>query len=284
MAAGTAYAKRYAGGFVDKPTLTTPIDSAFLNAVEAALLQLIGNAPTADGQVMQWVDAQTKYGPALLLNKNIDAAAAIAKSKLDFTGANGIVNADVAGAAAIARSKLDFGAGLVNADISAAAALAISKFAGYPADATKVLKGDGSWATIFIPIGGEWTFSGKNNGSKTAITMTTRNFDDMSGSDWTASAFYTVPAAGKYLCLARGQMSGQSGAGSGHFWLERQNSSAVLQETLGESDSVNLNLPLAMTGAFVTCNASDRIVLSTSNGATGTAGSMDGKVSIIRFS
>ena len=27
MAAGTAYSKRYAAGFVDKPTLTTPIDS-----------------------------------------------------------------------------------------------------------------------------------------------------------------------------------------------------------------------------------------------------------------
>jgi hypothetical protein len=38
-----------------------------------------------------------------------------------------IVNADVAAAAAIARSKLDFGGGLVNADIAAAAAIAYSK-------------------------------------------------------------------------------------------------------------------------------------------------------------
>jgi len=106
MAAGTAYAKRYAGGFVDGSGGGSAIDSAFLNAVETALLQLIGAAPTADGQVAQWDNANTRFGPALILNKNVDPAAGIAKSKLDFTGANGIVNADIAGAAAIDGSKL----------------------------------------------------------------------------------------------------------------------------------------------------------------------------------
>lgn len=106
MAAGTAYAKRYASGFTDLDG-SKPVDAAFLNAVETALLQLIGAAPTADGQVAQWDNANTRFGPALLLNKNIDPAAAIAKSKLDFTGANGIVNADIAGAAAIDSSKIN---------------------------------------------------------------------------------------------------------------------------------------------------------------------------------
>lgn len=129
MAAGTAYAKRYAGGFIDGSGGGTPIDSVALNALETALLQLIGAAPTADGQVAQWDNANTRFGPALILNKNVDPAAAIAKSKLDLTGANGIVNADVAAAAAIARSKLDFGSGLVNADIAAGAAIAASKLA-----------------------------------------------------------------------------------------------------------------------------------------------------------
>jgi hypothetical protein len=127
MSAGTPYTKRFGGGFIDLPSEVTPIDQQFLNAVEAALLQLLGAAPTADGQVAQWDFANTRFGPALLLNKNIDPAAAIAKSKLDFTGANGIVNSDIAGAAAIARSKLNFGAGLVNADIAATAAIAYSK-------------------------------------------------------------------------------------------------------------------------------------------------------------
>lgn len=35
---------------------------------------------------------------------------------------------------------------LVDADVAAAAAIAVSKLAGYPADATKFLAGDGSWA------------------------------------------------------------------------------------------------------------------------------------------
>lgn len=132
MAAGTAYSKRYAGGFVDGSGGGTPIDSVALNAIETALLQLIGAAPTADGQVAQWDNANTRFGPALILNKNVDPAAAIAKSKLDLTGANGIVNADIAAAAAIARSKLDFGSGLVNADIASAAAIALSKLASIP--------------------------------------------------------------------------------------------------------------------------------------------------------
>jgi len=120
-----AYTKRYAGGFVNKPTLTTPIDSTFLNAVETALLALLTVDGTVDGQVLQWVNASTRFGPALLLNKNVDAAAAIDWTKLDTVGK--VVNASVAGAAAIARSKLDFGLGLVNADIATAAAIATSK-------------------------------------------------------------------------------------------------------------------------------------------------------------
>jgi hypothetical protein len=132
MAAGTAYSKRYGGGFSNGSVGGTAIDATFLNAVEEALLQLLGAAPTADAQVMQWDFANTRYGPALLLNKNIDPAAAIAKSKLDLTGANGIVNADIAAAAAIAKSKLDFGSGLVNADIATAAAIALSKLANVP--------------------------------------------------------------------------------------------------------------------------------------------------------
>jgi hypothetical protein len=58
-----------------------------------------------------------------------------------------IKNAQIDAAAAIARSKLDFGSGLVNADIAAAAAIVASKLSGYPSDATKVLLGDGTWHT-----------------------------------------------------------------------------------------------------------------------------------------
>lgn len=152
MSAGTAYSKRYAGGFVDKPSTASPIDSTALNAIETALLQLMGSAPSVDAQVMQWDFANTRFGPALLLNKNVDPAAAIASTKVDFTGGNALVNAQIAGAAAIARSKLDFGAGLVNADLAVAAAIALSKLAGYPSDITKVARGDGSWGLMGEPL------------------------------------------------------------------------------------------------------------------------------------
>lgn len=61
-----------------------------------------------------------------LTNASIAAGAGIAKTKLASLD---VVNADVNAAAAIARAKLDFGSGLVNADISATAAIAKTKLA-----------------------------------------------------------------------------------------------------------------------------------------------------------
>lgn len=84
-----------------------------------------------------------------IVNADVGSAAAIARSKLDF--GSGLVNADVASAAAIAYSKLSLAGSIVNADISSSAAIALSKLAGYPSDATKFARGDGTWA---VPAGG----------------------------------------------------------------------------------------------------------------------------------
>lgn len=119
-----AYAKRYVGGFIDKPTLTTPIDSTFLNAVEAALLKLYALDPS-DAQIMAWVNANSRFEPTLIKNANIDPAAGIAKSKL---AALSITDADVAGAAAIAQSKLALS--ITNAQVDAAAAIDVRKLSG----------------------------------------------------------------------------------------------------------------------------------------------------------
>ena len=62
---------------------------------------------------------------ALIANANIDAAAAIAYSKLNLSGS--IVNADVNASAAIAYSKLNLSGSIVNADVNASAAIAYSK-------------------------------------------------------------------------------------------------------------------------------------------------------------
>ena len=214
-----AYTKRYAGGFVNKPTLTTPIDSTFLNAVETALLALLTVDGTVDGQVLQWVNASTRFGPALLLNKNVDAAAAIDWTKLDTVGK--VVNASVAGAAAIARSKLDFGLGLVNADIATAAAIATSKLdiqygttlPAAPYDKQLAILVD----SITVPTY-QWMFrynSGSSNTDKWEFIGGPPGQHAVTASESTASTTYvnltttgptfTIPRAGKYIVQTRTQ-------------------------------------------------------------------------------
>jgi len=120
------YAQRWGGGFADDNP-GTPIDSTFLNAVEDALLKLFGIAPTVNG-VPAWDGARFR-ADALVKNANIDAAAAISKSKL---AALSIVDADVAAGAAIAKSKLALTGQIVDADVAGSAAIAASKIVGVP--------------------------------------------------------------------------------------------------------------------------------------------------------
>lgn len=77
-----------------------------------------------------------------IVNADVDAAAAIAKSKL---AALDILNVDVNAAAAIAKSKLA-ALNIVNADVDAAAAIAQSKIAGLAA--SLAAKADAGWFKI----------------------------------------------------------------------------------------------------------------------------------------
>lgn len=72
-----------------------------------------------------------------ITNAMINAAAAIAYSKLSLTGS--IINADVSASAAIAYSKLSLAGSIVNADLSASAAIANAKLADM---ATLTIKGN----------------------------------------------------------------------------------------------------------------------------------------------
>ena len=129
------YSVRYGGGFLDYPTTSTPIDSAFLNAVEAALLRVDVGSPSTN-YVPVWDG--TKFTAQQITNSQISASAAIAKSKLDF--GSGLTNSDIATAAAIAYSKLNLAASIVNADVSASAAIAYSKLSGVEATITRYRK------------------------------------------------------------------------------------------------------------------------------------------------
>jgi hypothetical protein len=70
--------------------------------------------------------------PGVIINTDVNAAAAIAYSKLNL--ADSIVNADVNSAAAIAYSKLNLATSIVNGDISVSAAIAINKLAALAPD------------------------------------------------------------------------------------------------------------------------------------------------------
>ena len=65
------------------------------------------------------------FSSSLIVNADVDAAAAIAYSKLNLTSS--IVNADVNASAAIVYSKLSLSNSIVNADINASAAIVYSK-------------------------------------------------------------------------------------------------------------------------------------------------------------
>ena len=72
-----------------------------------------------------------------ILNADINASAAIAKTKLASLA---IVNSDVDGSAAIAKSKLA-SLDIVNADVNASAAIALSKLATDPSNASNLASG-----------------------------------------------------------------------------------------------------------------------------------------------
>ena len=78
---------------------------------------------------------------ALIVNANIDAAAAITYSKLSLS--NSIINADINASAAIAYSKLNLSGSIVNADINASAAINYSKLTALTISRALVSDGSG---------------------------------------------------------------------------------------------------------------------------------------------
>lgn len=150
-------------------------------------------------------------------------------------------------------------------------------------DGTKFLRDDGTWAfpanlTLASSVG---TFTGENHGSDTAITLDAVVFDDIGSVISLVNAYSTLATASKYLVTGFGLLAGQSGSGSGHVRVERQNSSGVTQEVLADVQvPFNAGASWSAVGNF---SSNDRVVVFTSNGATGSAGTMSGRLSITKL-
>jgi len=120
--------------FATSPTLVTPAlgtPSALVgtNISGTAANLTAGNVTTnanLTGDVTS-VGNATAIASGVIVNADVNAAAAIAYSKLNL--ATSIVNADVSTTAAIAYSKLNLATSIVNADISASAAIVDTKLA-----------------------------------------------------------------------------------------------------------------------------------------------------------
>lgn len=144
--------------FVQSGTVTTigtdPISFVFFNSSATLVggdgITISGSNVSVDhdGEGLQFVAAQLaleldgttlsksstglKVASGGITNTEVNAAAAIAYSKLSLAGS--IVNADINSAAAIAYSKLALTNSVVNADIAAAAAIALTKLAAVTAN------------------------------------------------------------------------------------------------------------------------------------------------------
>lgn len=164
---------------------------------------------------------------AALVNANIDAAAAIAYTKLALAGS--IINNDVSVSAAIAYSKLNLGSSIlssdivdgtiVNTDISASAAIAASKLA-IPLVTTSTFAGGppGSpndkdvWiATAVDANGTRWQFqynasSGTNKWEGVGNTPIV-----VRATGTRPSAAYSTPRAGRWRVVWAGSASVSSG-------------------------------------------------------------------------
>ena len=175
--AGETYALRYPGGFVDGSGGGTPVDSAFLNAVETALLYLLGEDPAAN-EVPVWSSGSARFVFQKITNDSVSATAAIDKTKL---GALAIADADVSGAAAIAQSKLALD--IVNANVNAAAAIARTKLA--------------SPATCLGRLNANQALT--NGGAVNKVSLTEDFDNDTMHDDGVNPSRITFTTAGRYL-------------------------------------------------------------------------------------
>lgn len=187
-------------------------------------------ASPSTGDAVVWNG--TAWVAALIANANVDSAAAIARSKLNF--GSGLVNADIASGAAIARSKLNFGSGLVNADIASGAAISASKISGLPSPVV---------------------------GSPVTTTVTTTGTTYATGADVLSSALsFTADGASSYVVTVRASSWATDTAG--HSARVSLNLDSAQGELMGEfyPGGMNYYVPLNASAVVVAPSAGTHTV------------------------
>lgn len=118
------------GTLTDRPAIDT---SLLLTTTLPSAQILVGNgsniatAVAMSGDITINNAGVTAIGAGVIVNADVNAAAAIAYSKLNLVGS--IVNTDINASAAIAYSKLNLATSIVNADVAVAAAIVRTKLA-----------------------------------------------------------------------------------------------------------------------------------------------------------
>jgi len=137
---------------------------------------------------------------SLLVNVDVDAAAAIAYSKLNLS--NSIVNADINSSAAIVYSKLNLTGSIVDADVNASAAIAGSKITpNFGSQALTAGQSVLGTTTAANTLAGSWAVTTRSVSGALTIDTTTTDYILLVDTSATRNITFPAPTNGRIIII-----------------------------------------------------------------------------------